>query len=193
MTEIDKESQKDPQQGINDALTLPLQDAWQNNSPRAQALLMVARNSQKKRATLSKSALDEISKFEEQLTPAQLKGIADVPKIYLDLGDEDGAKKSLKSMVKAAEKLYTHDTDADDPNKAFKGTWPSADLWRKCVQVAAAISPALAEEIIGEIPDPEIAAAQKVAFASTLLGQTSGVPILVSDCRKNGSSYNFSE
>src|SRR5947207_1468185 len=119
MTAIDKESQKDPQQGINDALMLPLQDAWQNNSPRAQALLMVARNSQKKKPTLAKSALDEISKFEDQLTPAQLQGIADVPKIYLDLGDEDGAKKSLKAMVKAAEKLYAHDADADDPNRAF--------------------------------------------------------------------------
>ncbi len=94
-------------------------------------------------------------------------------------------------MVKAAERLYAHDTDAEDPNKAFKGTWPSADLWRRCVQIAGKISPALAEEIIGEIPDPEIAAAQKVAFASGLLGST-GEPMIVGDCRKNGSSYNVS-
>ena len=194
MREIDKESQKDPQQGINDALMLPLQDAWENNSPRAQALLMVARNSQKKKPTLAKSALDEISKFEDQLTPAQLKGIADVPKIYLDLGDEDGAKKSLKAMVKAAEKLYAHDTDADDPNKAFKGTWPSADLWRQCIQIAGKISPTLAEEIIAEIPDPEVAAAQKIAFANSLLGSSGQPePMIVGDCRKTASSYNVSQ
>jgi len=194
MREIDKESQKDPQQGINDALMLPLHDAWQNNSPRTQALLMVARNSQKKKPTLAKSALDEISKFEDQLTPAQLKGIADVPKIYLELGDEDGAKKSLKAMVKAAEKLYAHDTDADDPNKAFKGTWPSADLWRQCIQIAGKISPSLAEEIIGEIPDPEIAAAQKIAFANSLLGSSGQPePMIVGDCRKTASSYNVSQ
>ena len=95
-------------------------------------------------------------------------------------------------MLKAADKLYARDTDSDDPNKAFKGTWPSADLWRKCVQVAAKISPALAEEIIGEIPDPEIAASEKVAFASSLIGQPVENPSFVSDCRKNHSSYNVS-
>ena len=193
MAAIDKESRKDPQQGINDALMLPLQDAWQNNSPRGQALLMVARNSQKKKPTLAKSALDEISKFEDQLTPAQLKGIADVPKTYLELSDEDGARKSLKAMIKAAEKLHAHDTDADDPNKAFKGTWPSADLWRQCIQIAGKISPTLAEEIISGIPDPEIAAAQKIAFANALLGSSAQRdPMIVGDCRKNGSSYNTS-
>ena len=155
---------------------------------------MVARNSQNKKPTLAKSALDEISRFEDQLTPAQLKGIADVPKIYLDLGDEDGARKSLKAMVKAAEKLYAHDTDADDPNKAFKGTWPSADLWRRCIQIAGKISPNLAEEIIGGIPDPEIAAAQEIAFANALLGSSAQPePMVVGDCRKTGSSYNVSQ
>ena len=152
---------------------------------------MTARNAQKEKPSLARFALDEIVKVEDQLTPTQLKGIADVPKIYFELGDEDDAKKALKAMVRAAEKLYAHDTDAEDPNKAFKGTWPSADLWRLCVQIAGKISPALAEEIIGEIPDPEIAAAQKVAFASGLLGST-GEPMIVGDCRKNGSSYNVS-
>jgi len=189
--DIGKESEKDPQQAINDAMMLPLQDMSQNSSPRADALLMVAHNTEKKKPSLAKSALDEIVKLEDQLTPAQVKGLADVPKIYLDLGDADNAKKSLKPILKAAEKLYAHDTDADDPNKAFKGTWPSADLWRKCVQVAAKISPALAEEIISGIPDPEIAASEKVAFAGSLLGG-SAEPIVVSDCRKTGSSYNVS-
>jgi len=191
MNDISKEGEKDPQQAVNDSLMLPLQDISQNSSPRAEALPMTARNAQKEKPSLARFALDEIVKVEDQLTPTQLKGIADVPKIYFELGDEDDAKKALKAMVKAAEKLYAHDTDAEDPNKAFKGTWPSADLWRRCVQIAGKISPALAEEIIGEIPDPEIAAAQKVAFASGLLGST-GEPMIVGDCRKNGSSYNVS-
>ena len=109
----------------------------------------------------------------------------------MDLGDEDGAKKALKALVKAAGKIYEHDVDADDPNETFKGTWPSADLWRKCVQASAKISPALAEEIIADIPDPDIAAAEKISFASSLLG-VSGEPVLVSDCRKTHSSFNFS-
>src|SRR6266700_1404280 len=91
---------------------------------------------------------------------------------------------------KAAEKLYPTAPDADDPNRAFKGTWPSADLWRQCIQIAGKVSPSLAEEIIAEIPDPEIAAAQKIAFANSLLGP-SGQPelMIVGDCRKTGSSY----
>jgi len=130
MTEISKESEKDPQQALNDALILPMQDASQNSSPRADLLLTIARNLEKKRPSLAKSALDEIMKLADQLTPAQVKNIADTPGIYLNLGEQDGAKKALKAMVKAAEKLYAHDIDAEDPNKAFKGTWPSADMWR---------------------------------------------------------------
>jgi len=191
MSAVERESEKDPQLAINDALMLPMQT--QNASPRAVALLMVARNAEKRKPSVAKAALDEIMKFEEQLSPEQAKREDELPKIYFELGYPDDAKKALKVMLKAAEKLYEHDNDADDPNKSFKGTWPSADLWRKCVQEASKISSAYAEEITGEIPDPEIAASVKVAYAASLLGQTSGLAILVSDCRKNGSSYDFSQ
>lgn len=187
---IYKETDKDPEQAFSDALGMPTTDG-KGASPRVGALMMVAQSLVKKNPRVAKSALDELSKTEDQWSLAQQSTMADLPKIYLDLGDEEGAKKALKIMLKAAEKLYAHDTDGDDPNKAFKGTWPSTDLWRKCVQVAAKISPALAEEIINGIPDPEIAASQKVAFAGSLLG-TGGEPVIVSDCRKNGSSYNVS-
>ncbi len=191
MMEIAKESEKDPAQAMADALGLPVQGPSQD-SPRAQLLSEIAKGAVKNKPSVAKSALDEILKIEDQLTPQQIAGIANLPKIYLDLGDEDGARKALKPLLKAAEKIYAHDTDADDPNKAFKGTWPSADLWRRCIQVAAKISTSLAEEIIGEIPDPEIAASERVDFASSLL-RASGDPVVVSDCRKNGSSYNFSD
>lgn len=193
VTDIAKEAEKDPQQAINDALMLPVEGVFQPSSPRAESLLLIAQKSQGKKPGSAKSALDEILKFEDQLSPEQIKSIADAPQIYLKLGDADDAKKAVKPMLKAAEKLYAHDTDGDDPNKSFKGTWPSTDLWRKCVQVGAKISPAYAEEILAEIPDPEIAASVKVAYAASLLGQTSGVPMLVGDCRKDHSSYNFSD
>jgi hypothetical protein len=190
MDAIRKETEKDPDQALSDALGLPATSGRQS-FPRVDALLMVAQSLVKKDPKVAKSALDELWKSEDQWSSSQTSTMAELPKIYLDLGDEDGTKKALKTMLKAADRLYAQDTDADDPNKAFKGTWPSADLWRKCVQVAAKISPALAEEIIGEIPDPEIAASEKVAFASSLLG-AGGEPIVVSDCRKNRSSYNVS-
>ena len=102
------------------------------------------------------------------------------------------ATRKLQALLKAAEKVYAQDTDAEDPNKAFKGVWPSVDMWRQCVQVAGRISPELAEEVISEIPDPDILALEKVAFASALL-HAPGVPNLVHDCRKKGSLYTVSD
>ncbi len=183
MNAIHKETEKDPDQALSDALGLPTTDG-RGASPRVGALLLVAQSLVKKNPRVAKSALDELWKTEDQWSLSQQSTMAELPKIYLDLGDEEGAMKALKTMLKAAEKLYAHDADADDPNKAFKGTWPSADLWRKCVQTAAKISPALAEEIIANIPDPEIAASEKVAFAGSLLA-AGGEPVIVSDCRKN--------
>ena len=121
-----------------------------------------------------------------------MQTLAEVPELYFKMGEADSAKKSLSPMLKSAEKLYTQDTNADDPNKAFKGTWPSSNLWRKCVPAAAKISPALAEEIISQIPDPDIAGAQRISFASALLG-ISADPTIVSSCHKNGSMFNFSD
>jgi len=192
INDVTKEAENDPAQALADALGLPLQGQGpMHQSPRVQAFMAIAQSAAKGKPSIAKSALDEIIKVEDQLTAQEIAGAANLPMIYIGLGDEQAAKKAIKAMVKAAEKLYARDTDDDDPNKAFKGTWPSADLWRKCVQAAAKISPALAEEIITEIPDPEIAAAQRVAFASSLLGAL-GEPIIVSDCRKNWAGFTTS-
>ena len=96
-------------------------------------------------------------------------------------------------MGKAASKLYDRDTDADDPNKGFKGAWPSTDMWRLAVKEAAKISPTLAEEILADLQDPEVAAYEKVAYGGALLGESGmNSPVIVSDCRKNGGSFRVS-
>jgi len=193
MSEIEKETDKDPSQALEDALGLPVQGASpREKSPRAQALIDIADAVSKKRPSVAKSALDEIVKIQDQLSPTQMLGVAKLAGIYLDLGDEEGARKALKTLLKAAEKLYGDDTDAEDPNKAFKGNWPSSNLWQRCVQVAAKISPALADEIISEIPDPEIATTEKAAYASSLLGAESE-PFKISECRKKWASFSASE
>ena len=189
-SEIAQESDKDPARALADTLGLPVQGP-SRDSPRAQTLIRVAEGAEKKQPSVAKSALDEISKIEDQLTPEEMAGIASLPQLYFDLGYENDARSALKALLKSAEKIYASDIDADDPNKAFKGTWPSADLWRRCIQIAAKISPTLAEEIIAEIPDREVASAQKIAFASSLLGVNEG-PTIVSDCRKNHSGYTSS-
>jgi hypothetical protein len=193
--EILKKADSDPAGALASALGLPVHGGFQG-SPRAQALLQIAEKTTKKNPSVSKSALDEFSGFQEQLTPKEIPDVANLPELYLRLGDIEGAKKALKILLGAAGKLYEHDLDPDDPNKSFKGAWPSTDLWRKSVEQAAKISPSLPEEIISELPDPDIAAFEKVAYGRALAGG-SGVslqaPILISDCRKNGgASYRVS-
>jgi hypothetical protein len=190
--DIIRDAEKDPSLALSEALGLPVESPGFVPSPRAQALMQIANQTGKKKPSVTKSALDELVKIEDQLTPEQMRDVAKFPEIYLALGDEDGAKKALKALLKAAEKVYAQDTDADDPNKAFKGVWPSVDMWRQCVQVAGRISPDLAEEIINEISDPDIVALEKVAFASTLL-HAPAVPNLVNDCRKKGSLFTVSD
>jgi hypothetical protein len=124
------EAEKDPQRALADALGLPVQ-ADGGFSPRTWALSQIASGVAKKKPSVSKAALDEIGKVQDQLTPQQMSDLATLPQLYLDLGDEDGATKFLKALLKTAEKMHQHDLDADDPNKAFKGTWPSTDLWTK--------------------------------------------------------------
>ena len=120
-------------------------------------------------------------------------GIDRLPELYLKMGDVDAAKKAVEILVKAAGKVYEHDTDTADPNRAFKGAWPSTDLWTKAIREGAKISPMLPEEIIYGLPDAEIATFEKVVFASALVGRAMiDAPVLVADCRKHGTSFRTS-
>jgi len=188
-----KKAETDPSGALASALTLPVHGTSESSSPRSRALLGIAEKTATKKASVSKSALNDFSEIQDQLTPQEMIGIDSLPGLYLRVGDVEGAKKAVDILVKAAGKIYEHDTDADDPNKAFKGAWPSTDLWRKAIQEAAKISPSLPEEVIADLQDAEIAAFERVAFASALVGVV-GMDdfILVSDCRKNGGSYRVS-
>src|SRR5215467_9065483 len=190
--DIIRDAEKDPALALSEAYGLPVESAGFGPSPRAQALMQIASQTGRKKAVLTKSALDELVKIEDQLTPEQMRDVAKFPELYLVLGDREGAKIALHTLLKAAERVYAQDTDAEDPNQAFKGVWPSVDMWRQCVEVAGRISPDLAEEIISDIPDPEVVALEKVAFASALL-HAPGVPNLVNDCRKKGSRFTVSD
>lgn len=105
-----------------------------------------------------------------------------------DIGDFDDADKAVKEALEVAEKLYAKDSDTDNPNRVFKGAWPSTNQWRRCIQTAARFSPSTAEEIITGIRDPEIASFEKVYFATALLGVPSqNLDVAVSS--KTGSFY----
>jgi hypothetical protein len=182
------EASKDPQQALSDAMALPLSDPGGFGSPRLSALEAVARESAKKDSKLAKAALDEIMKFTDQLSSKQGLGLTSLPDIYLTMGDTEGAKKAVKVLAKAAEKFYAEDTNPDDPNLAFKGQWPSSALWRTSVQTAAKISSEMAEEIMVAIPDEDIAAFEKISYASSLLGAPRA-QLSMSTRNKNGTSF----
>jgi hypothetical protein len=183
----------DPAGALATALTLPVHGTFESSSPRSEALLGIAEKAAAEKPSVSKSALDEFSTIQDQLTAQEMSGIDRLPELYLKIGDVDGAKKAVDILVKAAGKIYEHDTDVDDPNTAFKGSWPSTDLWGKAVRTAAKISPELAEGIIAGLADAEIAAFEKVAFASALVGRaTIDAPVLVADCRKHGARFRTS-
>jgi hypothetical protein len=191
--DILKKADADPSGALATALLLPVHGTFESSSPRSRALLGIAEKTAAKKASVSKSALDDFSAIQDQLTPQEMIGINRLPELYLRVGDVDGAKKAVDILVKAAKKIYEHDTDADDPNKAFKGAWPSTDLWGKAIQQAAKISPSLPDKIIADVEDAEIAAFETVAFAIALVGGVgTDDPIPVSDCRKNGASYRVS-
>jgi hypothetical protein len=113
--------------------------------------------------------------------------LIEIGDLYVQMDRPDDARKTLQESMKTAEKLYARDADANDPNLAFKGVWPSAGLWWKCVQSAASISPDLPEQLIAEMPDAEIATYERVAWANSLLGRREP-PELAQQHKSGGAS-----
>jgi hypothetical protein len=116
----------------------------------------------------------------------QARLLIDLGEMYLQLGDAESTRETVKDGLKVAEKLYARDTDIADPNQVIKAKWPSANAWWRLVSLAARISPAFASQILTSIPDPEIATFEKVEFGKTLLGSPSGVPMPAQERHSDG-------
>lgn len=95
----------------------------------------------------------------------------DVADVYLELKDQDSALKTIAEGSVFAQQLYAKDTDLTAPNLALKAQWPSTNVWRQFVGLAARVSPDEATKVIDDVPDPEIHAFLRVALASSLMGQ----------------------
>jgi hypothetical protein len=166
-------AENDPKAALSEALRLPIHNALGiDYSPRAVTLRQVARLAARKDLAVSKAAIQEMSQIAENMplrNQAQL--LADSPEIYWLGGDREGARSALEQLNGMAAKLYELDSDLNDPNQAFKAMWPSTNLWRRCVEFASKFAQhSSGEEIIADIPDPEIKAFVEVAFANSLLG-----------------------
>jgi hypothetical protein len=174
--QIAAETETDPRQALAEAMSLPdVPPQGDQNSPRARALLRIAKQLGKKNPSVAKDALGEARKSLTHISPmVQAQNLDDVAEEYLEISDEDDADKTVKEALPVAEKLYAKDSDDGDPNQVFKGAWPSTNQWRRCVQITARFSPSAAEAIIAGIRDPEIAAFEKAYFANALIGVPRG-------------------
>ena len=189
MERVEKEIADNPKQALADARRLPLSEARDLMlSPRCQVLMKIAQSAAKKDPDVTNSALEQVRKDSETL-PLLQQGhfLTEAADLYIKMGQNDKAVNTLQETMKVAEKLYARDADGNDPNLAFKGVWPSTGLWWKCIQSAATISSALAEQMIDSISDPGIGAYERVAYANSLLGRRES-PELAEQHKDGGAS-----
>ncbi len=195
MNSISSESSKDPRQALTDAMNLPQENPVNGgaDSPRLTALAAVAKATVERDPIVTRAALDELRRNMDGTHPFQ-QGLqlVEATRLYLKLNEIDSARKALQELVKSAERVYAVDTNADDPNQALKGKWPSAALWFECMQLAGRISPELVEQVGFSVTDPEIAAAVQVAYANSLLGTPAGSSE-VEEWHKRGERMSFYE
>ena len=173
LNKIMLEAEKDPSQAYQDAQEVPLTNPYGEHSfvPRAEALQWVARDGIKKDPDVAKKAMNDVRKLAaDEDIAVQARTLTVVPNFYIEVGDMEEARSSIKDLMKLADKLYARDVDSSDPNLLFKGLWPSTGLWRRCVQFAAKISPEFAEEIVAQVPDAEIQTFERVNYGATLAG-----------------------
>jgi hypothetical protein len=160
---------------------------------KAQALIGIARQTWKKDPSVARSALKQLAEVVPQLEPQeQIMPMRAAASIYLEMGDVDGARKTIEKGLESAAKLYKQDSDANDPNKALEAYWPSTNAYVGLLQLAAQIEPNWALEQLKETPDDEIRAVAHVAMAGALLGRPAGDVIIMTETKGNNSMMQMS-
>jgi len=162
------------------------------------ALMEVAQGTVKKSPEICRSALWEMRKLAGSDQPLQINQppqitnlLLQVADLYHQMGDTDNAKTTLKQAARSIDQHYKKDSDLGDPNKAFKGNWPSTQLWGKCLHLSTRIAPELQEPIMADIPDPEIQTFLKVMIANALLGAEHPGKIIVTEAHNDVKRHNF--
>ncbi|HEV3040129.1 MAG TPA: hypothetical protein VHA33_20360 [Candidatus Angelobacter sp.] len=191
--DIAAESAKNPTQAIARTTTLPVKLDGAPMSPRAYALEEIAKVNSQGNPGAAKQALDELRKIVPDLVPRnQIEVLSTAARIYLKIGEKESAQAVVLEGFKAAEKMLAKDTDANDPNKALKAWWPSADAYRRFVEVQTNISPRSAAKVLKEIGDPEIRTSASITVSRSLLDLPTK-RFVVAEKRKNQNSTSISE
>ncbi len=191
---IAADSAKNPTQAIAQAATLPVKlDDQGGASPRSSALAEIAKINSTSNPGPAKQALDELRKIIVDLPLSnQIGYLSAAANIYLQIGEKESAEAVVSEGFKVAEKLLATDTSADDPNKALKAWWPSADAYRRFVEVQTKISTKSAATILKEIGDPEIRTSASIMVSRSLLDLPTKRFIVV-EKRKNRNWTSISE
>ena len=196
--EVEVAARDDGDKGLEAALALPEWDSEQHrSSPRAHALLQVARITAKRQPQVSTRALEKMQGLLSHLSSDETQWLVEKARflrvaatVYHRLGDDDAAFSALKQGFKTADELFARDTDSDDPNLAPKIQWPSTVTRIHLFQTASEISPRMAEDLLQDTSDPDQRVIHKVALGRSLLGSYTP-PFDVTDWRKAGFRFSI--
>jgi hypothetical protein len=178
---------REPRDALAMALAMPEPPVEGLFHPRLGALMEVAQGTVKKSPEICRSALWEMRQLVGSDHPPEITDLLlQAADLYHQMGDTDNAKTTLKQAARSIDQHYKKDSDLGDPNQAFKGNWPSTQLWGKCLHLSTWIAPELQEPIMADIPDPEIQTFLKVMIANALLGAEHPGKIIVTEAHNDG-------
>ena len=156
---------------------------------RAQAYQGIASATWKNEASVASEALHKLLDVLPQLeTQQQMFAFNQAAAMFLDMGETEDAKKVVEKGMAAADKAYKADNNADDPNKALKAYWPSAEGYRSMLRTAVRISPAWAASLVKDISDPEMKVVVQIAMAGSLLDVPAGSVTIMSSTKSGGTT-----
>jgi hypothetical protein len=188
-----KQAETDPTQAIAQASALALTIAPWIPSPRATTLEAIARMNMKKQPAGARQALAELRKTIKDLAPRdQMSFISASADIYLQMGDTDKAEDVVSDGLSVAALLLESDLNGDNPNKALKAWWPSADAYRRMIEIETKISHPATAKLLESIKDPDLNTVESIMFARSLLG----VPLKifrVVEKNKNGNRVRMGD
>jgi hypothetical protein len=166
-----KQAETDPTQAIAQASALTLTIASWIPSPRATTLEAIARMNVKKQPAAARQALAEMRKTIKDLAPRdQMSFISAIADIYLQMGDTEKAEDMVTDGLSVAALLLESDLNGDNPNKALKAWWPSADAYRRMIEIETKISHPATAKLLESIKDPDLNTVESIMFARYLLG-----------------------
>ncbi len=185
-SKISADAQAHPRDALANAATIS------DPQLRANTLMAIARSAWKENSSVAREALQKALDLVPQLQNiAQLSVVSTAGRLYLQMGETEEAKKTVERGLDVGDKMLKDDSNADDPNKALKAYWPSAEAYRSMLRLAVRISPAWAQERAAEISDPEMKVIAQIAMAGSLLDVPAGSTTIMSDSKK-GSNISIS-